>query len=1227
MKQDDARSMGFFPGSLPIAASIALACLSQTSPVYSQIAPDGTLSTNVTTTNNLNFTINDGNRVGNNLFHSFREFSVPTGGEAFFNNAQEIQNIFSRVTGGTISNIDGLIRAHGNANLFLLNPSGIIFGSNARLDIGGSFLATTASSFKFADGVEFSATNPQAAPLLTINVPIGLQIGANPGSIVKQGSAIDNQGRLSGLQVRPGRSLVLVGGDLNLDGGRLIAAGGRVELGGLATSGTVGLAVNGNTLNLSFPPDITRANVFLTNDALVNVVGDGGGDIIVNANNFTATNGGMLAAGTRGVGQSGDITVNANEFSLSGRGANSGSGLYNRAVAGSTGNLGDIRINAQKVSMVGSGSVVPPDAPIEDIQTESLEATGLHNEVGFGALGKAGNIFINADSFNAVSGAIALSLTFSSGNAGDIIISAKDINLSAAGSSIASATFGQGNAGNVTINAQRLTARDGATIGALTFDRGAAGTLRVNASESVELIGIAPQGSPSSLLVSTHPSSSGNAGNLTINTRRLILRNGASTDVSTQGVGSAGNLTVNASEFVELSGTSIVNIGNISVELGSGLLALTAGSGDAGNIEITTGKLTVQDGGEISAFGGGSGNAGSLNIHAAEIEVIGESSPGKNNSISSNLSANTFGAGNAGTLNIETERLSVRDGGVISASTVNGRGNAGAINIHAQNVELSGTTVDGLFSSTLIALAGETATGTGGNISVDTERLSLRNGAQISAITLGRGNAGAIVIRATDIELIGTGLLGLLDKSSITAQSFDAGAGGNITIETRRLVVANGAEISSDTAFRPLEQLLPGQQPTPAKPGTLPGGGAAGDISIRASESVEMFGISSSTFPSLSRITSGVGVNTLGRGGRVTIETGRLTLRDGAEISSATRGIGDAGSVNVRASVAEISGGLADFESLGFFIRPRSNGFVPSRLTAEVFPNARGNGGTVTVNTDRLTVRDRAQLSVSSQGQGNPGNLEVTSRHLRLDNQGFLTAASSTGRGGNINLQSRNIQLRRQSVISAASAPGAIEGNIEINTETLVLLEASQIRTDAFAPNGGSNIRISPLDESEAIFQSPDSIINASGQLTIEGDIQTEQPSIHGVEIVDSSRLIVDPCAPVRQGSSFVVTGSGGIPSSPNESLSGETVLVDLVTLEGEEQVSRGAEEQGSRGYTDESLAISATTDRTQLVEATGWIINEKGQVVLIASAPTLTPYRSELVPVGCPVRQEKTNL
>ena len=168
--------------------------------VQAQIISDGTLPTptKVTTQNSLDFIITNGSQVGNNLFHSFREFSIPTEGSAFFDNALDIQNIISRVTGGSISDIDGFIKTNGSTNLFLLNPNGIIFGSNASLNINGSFLTTTANSLLFEDGNQFSATADQTTPLLTVSIPSGLQLGNSTQPIYIQES---------NLQVATGREL------------------------------------------------------------------------------------------------------------------------------------------------------------------------------------------------------------------------------------------------------------------------------------------------------------------------------------------------------------------------------------------------------------------------------------------------------------------------------------------------------------------------------------------------------------------------------------------------------------------------------------------------------------------------------------------------------------------------------------------------------------------------------------------------------------------------------------------------------------------------------------------------------------------------------------------------------------------------------------------------------------------------------------------------------------
>ncbi|BAY20065.1 hypothetical protein NIES21_59350 (plasmid) [Anabaenopsis circularis NIES-21] len=169
-------------------ASIFISCLIFV-PCNAQVIPDKTLRQNTAIRLDKNTTIIEGgSQVGSNLFHSFLEFSVIKDSTAFFNNTNNIQNIIARVTGDSISNIDGLIRANGNANLFFINPNGIIFGQNARLNIGGTFVGSTASSINFANGFKFSAKNPQPKPLLTISVPIGLEFQGIPATIEVKGT-------------------------------------------------------------------------------------------------------------------------------------------------------------------------------------------------------------------------------------------------------------------------------------------------------------------------------------------------------------------------------------------------------------------------------------------------------------------------------------------------------------------------------------------------------------------------------------------------------------------------------------------------------------------------------------------------------------------------------------------------------------------------------------------------------------------------------------------------------------------------------------------------------------------------------------------------------------------------------------------------------------------------------------------------------------------------------
>ena len=166
-----------------ILSSLFFFCLLP-STLLAQITPDSSLGTenSVVETNGNRDTINGGAVRDANLFHSFQEFNVEAGREAYFTNPNGITNIFSRVTGNNISDIQGVLGVLGNANLYLINPNGILFGENASLDVNGSFFASTADSVLFDNGFEFSAVNPDAPPLLTINIPIGLRFRDNPDS-------------------------------------------------------------------------------------------------------------------------------------------------------------------------------------------------------------------------------------------------------------------------------------------------------------------------------------------------------------------------------------------------------------------------------------------------------------------------------------------------------------------------------------------------------------------------------------------------------------------------------------------------------------------------------------------------------------------------------------------------------------------------------------------------------------------------------------------------------------------------------------------------------------------------------------------------------------------------------------------------------------------------------------------------------------------------------------
>jgi filamentous hemagglutinin family protein len=598
---------------------------------FAQITPDGNLPNNSTVTSegdtNL---IQGGTQAGTNLFHSFTQFSVPTGNTAYFNNLPTIENIFSRVTGGSTSNIDGVIKANGTANLFLLNPNGVIFGPNARLNIGGSFLASTASSLKFADGNEFSAKEFPTTPLLTVSIPIGLQFGENAGRIIVQGQGqgIRENSELIdtpvGLRVQPNQTLALVGGDIALEGGTLKTAGGRIELGSVAGSSLVSLASIDKGWSLGYEGVQNFRDIQLSQAAAVDASGAGGGDIQVQGRRVTLRDGSQMEASTLRSEPGGTLSINASD----------------------------------SVELIGQSATT---------QIPTYLVTIVYPE----ATGTGGNISLRTGRLIVRDGALVNTGTVGQGKGGNLTLTASDyVELSGTGTSpegkvvpsgLYTQTEGTGDATDLTIITGRLSIRDGAVVSASTLlGAGKGGNLSVTASDSVEVVG--------SSALTTQTQSAGAAGELTLSTGQLSIRDGAFVSASTFGAGKGGNLSVTASDSVEVTGSR------------SGLFVSSRGSGDAGNLQLTARSTRLDNQGKINAETT-SGQGGDIKLQVQDLLLLRR---GSNISTSAGI---TGASGNGGNINIDTDLLAVFENSNITANAVVGRG--GNVRISTQGLFLS----------------------------------------------------------------------------------------------------------------------------------------------------------------------------------------------------------------------------------------------------------------------------------------------------------------------------------------------------------------------------------------------------------------------------------------------------------------------------------------------------------------------------------------------------------
>jgi len=613
--------------------------------------------------------------TGTNLFRSFESFSVDT--QAYFNNTAAIQNIISRVTGSAPSTIDGIISANGSANLFLINPNGIIFTGNAKLNIGGSFLATTANSIKFADGNEFSASNSETPPLLTMSVPIGLQFGQNPAAISVQGVGHNFSTNLGSpvigipsstkLQVQPGKTLALVGGDINLEGGVLSAPQGRIELGSVA-NGFVALNPVAQGWSLGYAPGQSFQDIRLAQKSAVDARGNNGGAIAIQARNVTLQDGSLIGITNQASQPLGNLTINATgSVKLIGLAADSQtrSSIFTQTIG--IGNSANLEINAQQLIVKDGAS----------ISTNTFSAA------------KSGNLNLNISEAVQVSGFNPLNPSIFS--------------------VIVSRTFASGNTGDIAITTKRFTGLDGGNVGTIAYATGNGGNFTLNATESIKLMGVAPIVlQPSAIGTATF--SAGNAGSLVINTSRLVMGDGSLVTANTFASGNAGSVTVNAKESIDLSGVfpgngfpdSISSAAPMAPAATRQFFKLPAvPSGSSGDVTINTSRLSIANGASVSALNQGSGNAGAVRINADSIFLDNQGA----------ITAATI-SGEGGNIFLQVQNfILMRRNSSISA-TAGGTGNGGNITINSPFVIALPSE-----NSDIIA---NTFQGRGGNIDVTT---------------------------------------------------------------------------------------------------------------------------------------------------------------------------------------------------------------------------------------------------------------------------------------------------------------------------------------------------------------------------------------------------------------------------------------------------------------------------------------------------------------------------
>jgi len=749
----------------------------------------------VTQTGNV-FDIGGGTLSGANQFHSFGNFSVGTGDVASFNGPAGIENIVGRVTGGMPSDIDGTVGSTiSGANLYLLNPAGIMFGPNAQLAVDGSFHASTADYLKFSDGGVFLA-DPAGTSVLSSAPPSAFGFLDAPGA----GIDVETPGLL---QVAPGETLSLVGGDLTLgaaDGSApayVLAPGGNVNLVSVDSAGEAPIEADGSISTGTFAQ---LGSIRLQGNSIVD-----GKNVYVRGGQFVIDNGVILPGAFSFFGLSpapdgGVVDVRVrNDFTITGTAPEPLIG-QRPGIAAFAGDF-------------STGTAPAAKVPDISIQAGSLSISGAGIiEVARVGPGDPGAVTITADTVELTDGGTISAVNGYDGPGTSITIDARNVTLDGSGSSDpttianlgifhpvypaeADPALTTGTGGAITINAaDNLTLRnaqistEGQAFGGSADINLTAGNATFDSTGTVIDSNGGTSG-PTRTIVSTQSSFSGDSGDINLAVDgTLDITNGAVVSVGTLGSGDAGNLTVTAGQAVNISGQA------------SGLASQTVPPLDV-QIDPFAQLFGLPDFASLRAALGLPADADLFTVLAA---------------------LNTFGltavddltVGDGGTISVTTPALAISGQDAAIDSSTAWDGNGGAVNLDVGNLSLSDGATIGSRSGIARIDTGEVfvGAGNGGDIAINTSgTVSLQNSASISSRALGTGLAGDVYINAADalnlsdstistqatvsdggnIEIAAISQVYLLNSQISTSVESGFGGGGNINIDPQFIILNN----------------------------------------------------------------------------------------------------------------------------------------------------------------------------------------------------------------------------------------------------------------------------------------------------------------------------------------------------------------------------------------------------------------------------------------------------